>query len=168
MTARRTALLACFLAAASAARGAEPPAVVPNPALTPGSVYTASEAEVCGRVAGVTYERRSRAALTRTDKDAITRAYEQKPGRDGDHELDHLVPAALAGRSDASNVWWQPGRGRASAWTYEVKDRLDTAVWREVCVRHTMTLEQGQAMFLVPDWRTSYCSYFHGAAPCPP
>ena len=147
------------LAVAGAVWGAEPPAVVPNPALTPGAVYAASEAEVCGVMRGLTYERRSRAVLSRKDKAAITRAYGQVPGHDGDHELDHLVPAALGGRSDATNVWWQPGRGRGVAWTYEKKDLLDTYAWRTVCKNHAVTLAEAQSWF-TSDWRIAYCRIF--------
>jgi hypothetical protein len=135
---------------------------LPDPTLTPGAVSSTDEAEVCGRVNGETYEKRSRSSLTSSLKHKITRAYGQTPGQDGDHELDHRVPAALGGESSARNVWWQPGRGHRTAWTYHVKDRLDTWAWREVCVNHSVTLSDAQAWFLEPDWRIPYCKLIGG------
>ena len=164
MNAIGTALILLLLVGPARANEAQ---VLPDPTLTPGAVYPATEAEICGKVNGLTYEKRSRAALTAKIKAEIIRAYGQTPGSDGDHELDHRVPAALGGRSDASNVWWQPGRGQGTVWDYHVKDRLDTRVWREVCVKHAMTLKAGVAVFLQPDWRSEYCRIV-GGPPCPP
>lgn len=140
-------------------------AILPDPALTPGAVTGEDEAVICGRVNGETYEKRSRASLTQKMKHEITQSYHQVPGQDGDHELDHRVPASLGGRSDATNVWWQPGRDHGTPWDYHVKDRLDTYAWRQVCVNHTMSLPDAQALFLEPDWRVPYCKLI-GGDPC--
>ena len=141
--------------------------VLPDPAKTPGAFYPDDEATVCGKVNGLTYEKRSRAGLTQAMKNAITRSYGQTPGQDGDHELDHRGPAALAGRSDASNVWWQPGRNHGTVWDFHVKDRLDTWAWRQVCVLHKVPLATAQAWFVEPDWTKVYCREM-GGPPCPP
>lgn len=140
-------------------------AVLPDPVMTPGSVSTTDEAVVCGRVNGETFEKRARTGLTGKVKREITRAYGQTPGQDGDHELDHRVPASLGGRSDATNVWWQPGRDHGTPWDYHVKDRLDTWAWRQVCVDHKLSLADAQALFLEPDWRVPYCRLI-GGEPC--
>jgi hypothetical protein len=141
---------------------------LPDPACTPGAYDPVPLPELCGKVQGLTYEKRRRAALTQGVKDAITRSYGYVPGtraRTGDYELDHLVPAALGGRSDAVNVWYQLGRGRGTAWDYHVKDRLDTLAWHKVCVTREWTQDQGAAAF-VPDWRAGYCKLI-GGKPCP-
>lgn len=151
----------------SSAAVAQTPADLPDPAKTPCLVTADDEATICGRVDGLTYEKRARRGLDASVKHAITRAYGQTPGADGDHELDHCVPAALGGRSDASNVWWQPGRGHDTVWTYHVKDRLDTWAWRQVCVEHKTPLAEAQAWFQEPDWRVTYCRLI-GGPPCPP
>lgn len=167
---RATSLLAgvVLVGTCAALALADPPVSdLPDPARTPGAVYTTDAAVICARVGGLTYEKRSRAGLTGRMKRDITAAYGQVPGDDGDHELDHRVPAALAGRSDATNVWWEPGRGHGTDWDYHVKDHLDDWAWRQVCVTRTLTPEEGQAIFLEPDWRGQYCRYV-GGAPCPP
>lgn len=136
--------------------------ILPDPALTPGEIASTDEAEVCGRVDGETYERRTRAALTEKLKREITVSYGQVPHQDGDHELDHRVPAALGGASTKRNVWWQPGRGHGTPWTFQIKDRLDTMAWRMVCVKHTMPLTAAQGLFLQADWRLPYCQLIGG------
>ena len=40
-----------------------------------------------------------------------------------------------------------------------VKDQLESSVCRQVC-RGDITLEQGQAIFLTPDWTREYVKYF--------
>jgi hypothetical protein len=138
---------------------------LPDPTLTPGGIATTDEQVVCARTNGRTYERTARAGFTENMKAQITRAYGQTPRLDGDHELDHRVPAALGGESNAANVWWQPGRGHGTLWDYHVKDRLDDWAWRQVCVRHAMSLIDAQAIFLAPDWRVPYCKLI-GGPPC--
>jgi hypothetical protein len=63
-----------------------------------------------------------------------------------DFEEDHREPLELGGAPrDLSNLWPQP-LDEAHA-----KDRLETAVKRDVCAGH-ITLEQGQAIFFGDFW----------------
>jgi hypothetical protein len=69
-----------------------------------------------------------------------------------------LVPLCVGGHpSDPRNLWPQPIRGR---WTDKIKDQLESSVCRALC-RGDMTLQEGQALFLKPDWTKTYLEFFH-------
>jgi hypothetical protein len=57
-------------------------------------------------------------------------------------------------------MWPQPVNGR---WTDKVKDQLESSVCRQVC-RGAITLQDGQAIFLRPDWTREY----NASSPVPP
>jgi hypothetical protein len=79
------------------------------------------------------------------------------PGSTHDYHEDHLVSLCAVGHpTDERNLWPQPVNGR---WTDKVKDQLESSVCRQVC-RGDMTLEQGQAIFLEPNWTKAYMRYF--------
>lgn len=79
-------------------------------------------------------------------------------GKASDYEEDHLVPLCLGGHpTDYHNLWPEPRRGR---WTARFKDQLEASVCRAVC-RGIMTLEEGRAIFLRPDWTTEYIEFFN-------
>ena len=141
-------LLLAILATAAFAQDRLDPAV-PNPKLTPGVVADTDQSVVCGVVGGKTYSKRHR--QTSAELKAKVRAeYHQR--RCG--EIDHRLPLALGGADALGNLWCQPAA--PAPWTYKVKDKLEEHVWEAVCKRHTMTLQQGQAVFLAPDWRVEY------------
>ena len=56
--------------------------------------------------------------------------------------------------SDPRNLWPEPVVGQ---WSASVKDQLE--VCRAVC-RGAMTLREGQAIFLCPDWTKAYEKFF--------
>jgi hypothetical protein len=59
-------------------------------------------------------------------------------------------------RPHPRNLWPQPVAGR---WSASVKDQLEGSVCRQVC-RGDITLQDGQAIFLRPDWTREYAKYF--------
>jgi hypothetical protein len=67
-------------------------------------------------------------------------------------EMDHRVPLCLGGADVRENLWPQAGWQHPS---YHDKDVLEETVCRMVCRDHTMTLEEGQAVFL-GDWQGGY------------
>ncbi len=134
---------------------------LPDPTLTPGAVASVDQAEVCGVVDGLSYSERHR-ATTKAMKTWVRRQY----GAAHCGEIDHPVPLALGGADIVLNLWCQPGP-EETAWHYKLKDDLETFVWSAVCVKHTMSLAEGQAIFLKPDWRIEYCRLIGGAI-CPP
>jgi hypothetical protein len=66
----------------------------------------------------------------------------------GKFEMDHRVPLCIGGADIRENLWPQEGWEHPS---YHDKDFLEEAVCRFVCLDRTMTLEEGQAIFL-GDW----------------
>jgi hypothetical protein len=72
-------------------------------------------------------------------------------GHDG--ELDHLVPFFAGGRTNAQNVWPEPG-GIPNA-----KDRLELYVYDRVCHDRTMTPRYARRLFAPGDWRDAYRRY---------
>jgi hypothetical protein len=79
------------------------------------------------------------------------------PGTKGDYHEDHLVPLCVGGHpSDEKNLWPEPVAGR---WSASVKDQLESSVCRAVC-NGTMTLQDGQEIFLRPDWTKEYEKFF--------
>ena len=74
-----------------------------------------------------------------------------------DYDEDDLVPLCVGGHPrDPRNLWPQPVKGR---WTSAVKDQLEANLCRQVC-RGDITLKEGQAIFLEPDWIKEYVKFF--------
>lgn len=79
------------------------------------------------------------------------------PGEAKDYEEDHLVPLCVGGHpTDHRNLWPEPWEGQ---WSAKFKDQLEASVCRAVC-KGAMTLEEGRAIFLAPDWTTEYEKFF--------
>ena len=78
-------------------------------------------------------------------------------GKAKDYEEDHVVPLCIGGHpTDHRNLWPQPREGK---WAAKFKDQLEASVCRAVC-RGAITLEEGQAIFLQPDWTKEYERFF--------
>jgi len=79
------------------------------------------------------------------------------PGTAHDYHEDHLVPLCAGGHpTDPRDLWPQPLTGK---WADKVKDQLEASACRQVC-RGDITLKDGQAIFLEPDWTKAYMRYF--------
>jgi len=154
-------LLAAVLIAAAVSAWADELPIRPDPVLTPGVVASTDESEVCGRVNGLTYSQRHR-KTTAAMKAEVFRRYGIDPETARQHswEIDHRVELAIGGADDVRNLWPESGETHPN---FHDKDRLEAEVWRRVCVHHTMTLAEGQAIFL-GDWIEGYTRIF-GAAP---
>ncbi len=135
-------------------------AVLPDPGLTPGVIASTDQVEVCGIVNGLSYSKRHR--VTTSEMKAEVR---QRYGARQCGEIDHRLMLALGGADDIDNLWCQPGPDE-TVWHYKLKDKLELFVWEAVCKHHTMSLAEGQAMFMAPDWRVPYCQFI-GGSPCP-
>jgi len=156
---RTFAILAAITAALPAY--AEDLPVVPDPTLTPGVIASTDEAEVCGIVDGKTYSQRHRKTTSAMKAEVFKRYGIQKAGRE--FEVDHRVELSLGGADELGNLWPEPGNGLGVQWTFHLKDRLEARVWRMVCKEHSMSLADGQAIFL-GDWVEGYAKIF-GVAP---
>ena len=128
--------------------------IQPDNSLTPGVVGSADFADVCGLVDGQTYSQRHR-DTTQKMKNAAYVAYNVNKA-DREFEVDHRVPLCAGGADDQANLWPQLGFKHPS---FHDKDRLETRVCRAVCRTRTMTLAEGQAIFL-GDWIAGFESVF--------
>jgi hypothetical protein len=117
---------------------------VPDDHCTPGATARLARTQAC--------QHRDRPTLPAADRRWILSAYGVPgwTGRDG--ELDHRIPFFLGGRTDRLNIW--PERGSIP----NPKDRLESYVWRRVCVRRTMRPSTARALFR-RDWRIAYRRY---------
>lgn len=142
----RFIVLALAAMLAMPALAADP--IRPDPAKTPGAVLTTNAAKVC--VPGYSKTvRNTSAALKRR----VYAAYGIKPNGQA-YEIDHRLPLSLGGADVFANLWPET-RARSvheNAWR---KDALEARVHELVCVRRTMTLVEGQRLFL-GDWVAAY------------
>ena len=118
----------------------------PDDTLTPGVVGSAEFADVCGLVDGQTYSQRHRETTQKMKNEAYAAYSVNKAGRE--FEIDHRVPLCIGGADDPGNLWPELGWQHPS---FHDKDRLEARVCRAVCRTRTMTLAEGQAIFL-GDW----------------
>lgn len=123
--------------------------LIPDPDLTPGEIASTDKNEVCGIVDGQSYSKRHRVTPHEL-KVAVAVAYGLSLSDLHFVEIDHRGPLAMGFADTAKNPWPQVWGGACGA---VAKDKLEEEIWRAVCKAHTMTLEQGQAIFMGPFWR---------------
>jgi hypothetical protein len=140
----------------------------PDDTITPGKAWSTDPAEVCGKQAepnetcepghdcGVTgsYSKRHRHTTAEEKRDTYAAYHVEKGGRD--FEVDHRVPLCLGGADLPENLWPQEGFEHPS---YHDKDRLEEHICLLVCRDHSMSLQDGQAIFL-GDWVAEYQKMF--------
>lgn len=134
MTGRTTSFLVGVVVAgfAGALAIADQPSDAAGAASDP-RIASTNQAEVCASdgLPGSAYSRAHRVV--------------KRPGRAG-YEHDHIVPLCLGGADTDANLQWQPIDEALQ------KDKIERAVCIAVCRHHSMTLSEGQAIFL-GDWR---------------
>jgi hypothetical protein len=69
----------------------------------------------------------------------------------GDYQIDRLIPFGLGGGDGVANVWPQPARPAPG---YHEKDRLETALRRQVCLG-MLSLGAAQRQF-ARSWLAAY------------
>jgi len=134
-------LLTLFLLAADAAFGQAPPGppspayyvtrriisypvLLPNPSMTPGAVSTSDTAIVCHRHTATVRP------TTDATKAKVYAAYGVVRHREGDFEVDHLVPLELGGADTITNLWPQPASPKPG---FHEKDYLETRMHVLAC-----------------------------------
>lgn len=108
---------------------AQPPGILPDPALTPGDVRTTDMHAVCD-------DRHTRQFRhwSRAQADRVLEEYGLPPGPySREHEIDHLVPLNLGGADVDANLWPEPRRSIEPVWNAERKDRLEWTMADLVC-----------------------------------
>lgn len=151
------ALLVCL--GASLSVWAQEAPSIPHHETTPGATNPAvTQANVTQTACVSGWTKTVRPPSSYTSKLKATQIHMQHlPGTARDYHEDHLVPLCVGGAPrDTENLWPQPLQGK---WTAAVKDQLESSVCRAVC-RGDMTLQEGQAVFLAPDWTKEYERFF--------
>ena len=132
---------------------------IPDRERSPGVVYPYVTQDNIKETACVaSWTRRVRPSSSYTTRLKVQQMREFGLAGDIDHyDEDHLVPLCVGGHPrDPRNLWPQPVKGR---WRSAIKDQLEASVCRAVC-RGDMTLQEGQAIFLAPDWTKEYERFF--------
>jgi hypothetical protein len=105
------------------------PAVLPDPAATPGEARPTTRAALCSESFHTADERHTTPATKR-------RAYElygvepYKGMCRGGCEVDHLISLEIGGADTLKNLWPQPSQG---AFGYHLKDKLENRLHRMIC-----------------------------------
>lgn len=129
----------------------QPIPIRPDPGITPGAIATLDTSKVCQSGYSKTVRHTSAALKLR-----VYRAYGLASQPRADFEVDHLIPLSLGGADAERNLW--PESYTTKPWNAHVKDRLEVYIHNRVCVRHTMTLLEGQRLFQ-QDWTKAYTDY---------
>ena len=110
---------------------------VPDLKLTPGAMNAS--------LACVSNTDRPR-SVTNAEKNAILRAYGYPVNtKKSTGEFDHWLPHWMGGSDTQENIWFEPHAGKFGSFT---KDKVEALLWRAVCVKKTMTLDQAKAVYL--------------------
>jgi hypothetical protein len=118
-----------------------------TPACTPGAYVALKPAQVCTH--------KDRPSLPAADRRRILVEYGVPNWTGAMGEIDHRVPFALGGLTNAQNLWPEAGP------IPNQKDRLEDYVYRRVChydpvtgkLKPTMRVKTAVRIFLRPDWR---------------
>jgi hypothetical protein len=140
-----------------AARAASTPVFIPgdlpDPVKTPGAVRTTDRAEICNT------KTKDVRDVSGSLKEAVRRSYGMSHKRDGwcngeeACEIDHLIPLAIGGSNDQTNLWPQP-YDRERRWNAHMKDRLEVRLRKLICKQG---LDPVEAQTLVAkDWTAAY------------
>lgn len=114
----------------------------PDNGCTPGSFVSLTRAEVCTP--------KDRPTLLVATRRRILANYGYVTWTGANGELDHRVPFFLGGRTEAANVWPEPGA------IPNIKDHLENYARNRICLWHTMRVRTAVLMFLgnwVPYWQ---------------
>jgi hypothetical protein len=146
------ASLALLAALAGPAHAAAPPAIVPDPTLTPGAVRTTDVGEICS------HGTRELRHWDRERDDHIMAEYGLPAGPHPDFEIDHLVPLGIGGADSDANLWPEPRRSIEPQWNAETKDRLEWKLRDLVC---SGQLDVAAAQRAIADnWVEAYGRFF--------
>lgn len=128
---------------------------LPEPALTPGAVATASREQVCN----------SLPPKNRVVPPSLQRQVFQEYGipraEPRAYEVDYLITPALGGADDIRNLW--PQSYSATTWNAHVKDTLEDHL-RELVCSGQLDLTTAQRE-ISSNWIAAYRKYFHTDKP---
>jgi hypothetical protein len=125
-------------------------AILPNPVFTSGAVLTADLSVICQPG----YSKSVRHTSGRL-KHEIYAEYGLSQ-KDGNYEIDHLIPLGIGGADVRQNLW--PESRDTQPWNANVKDQLENYLHGEICAGRIPATEAQQE--IAKDWVTAYRKYF--------
>lgn len=118
--------------------------VLPDPACTPGSIFSAATvSQVC--TPGYSKSVRN---VPESLKHSVYAEYGIASHTPGSYEVDHLVPLELGGSNDLANLWPELSPG------YREKDAIENRLHSAVCAR-SVSLRTAQPQ-IARDWRHTF------------
>lgn len=143
-------LIFTLVALALCACAAQPPIppTRPDTKLTPGAIASTDTAKVCQVGYSSTVRKTSDALKAR-----VYASYGLINAPGADFEIDHRVPLSLGGADTQANLW--PESYQTMPWNAHVKDKLEHYILWRVCIDSSLSLRDGQRLFL-GDWIQAY------------
>jgi len=115
-------------------------AQLPNHRLTPGAIRTTKASDICAPSFRTAKYRHTTASV----KKHVCEAYGVKRcPREGEMEIDHLIPLELGGADVPENLWVEFAKYADGSPGFHVKDVLENELHRRVC-RGEMSLPDAQ------------------------
>lgn len=118
--------------------------LLPDPACTPGAIFTAAR---LGAICTPGYSRSVR-NVPESLKRSVYAAYGIASHAPGSYEVDHLVPLELGGNNSIANLWPQASPG------YHRKDTIENRLHGAVCAG-SVGLRTAQLQ-IARDWRRTF------------
>ena len=138
------ALAACLgLAGPAAARDPN----LPDPQMTPGDALPVTTAQICQDYYG-----QSLGPIPQQRAEQVLLAYGLLYSEPGAYKIDHLIPVALGGSNNITNLW--PLSRNGEPWNAYVKDMFERKLRVMVCDGR-LQLSEVQAA-LAKDWIAAY------------
>src|ERR1700694_4476691 len=131
---------------------ASSPALLPDPALTPGDVLPAGVNQIC--VTGYSTSVRNVSTAT---KNTVYAEYHIVSHATGQYEVDHLIPLELGGSNSMRNLWPEPAEPRPG---FHEKDVLENRLHALVCAGSVDLMTAQRA--IAANWWTAYIPYERG------
>lgn len=128
----------------------------PDPAMTPGAVYSQDRSVICAN----SNANRPREGVESL-RPRIFTAYGIPRSQWHLYQLDHLIDRGVGGADSVANLYPERLAGPRGAL---VKDRqCDTRAWRMLCKDGSITVAQAQAVF--QNWEVECPRVLHGVLP---
>jgi hypothetical protein len=130
--------------------------LIPNTRLTPGSVFSTDERNVCA-------SSENAKVIPAALGEKVFEEYGIRSPHARAYELDYLIAPELGGADDIRNFWPQPYS--EAVWNSHVKDALEDRLHDLVCSgRISLATAQHD---IASDWVAAYKKYFNTSTPLP-
>jgi hypothetical protein len=124
--------------------------ILPDSLITPGDTFPGALENICRK--GYTKEVRN---VSKATKEKVFKLYKITQHKQGEFEIDHLIPLTIGGNNNIKNLW--PQSYLTEPWNAHKKDRLENRLRRLICTGK-ITLQEAQYA-IAHDWIAAYIKY---------